>query len=121
MNVARVVVQNISRTHELLHVKKQNPVTHHVVRTMRPLSEKIEPGESVECAALRGIREELSPTANVLIDFVQQTPRHEVINETPYRIYDVFARVDLLVTPNNKLFMTRETKWLHYWAWVPII
>lgn len=68
VNVATLTISNPRRPSSVLLESHQLMSDGSVRRRMRPLSEKMTPGESVEAAAERAVREELGPDVRVRVD-----------------------------------------------------
>jgi hypothetical protein len=95
----------------------------------RPLSEKMQPGESVEMAALRGIEQELGLTAEQVT--LLPSDRQPQIIEHPspsypglityYNIYTMEAAVSGLPSSDFSSDEQSPTDPVrrHYWRWVP--
>ncbi|KAL4187006.1 hypothetical protein AMTRI_Chr09g16710 [Amborella trichopoda] len=137
LNVAIVNVRNTDG--QLLLEEKQEMSDGSVRERMRPLSEKMKPGESIEGAAMRAIREELGFALGSFdgVKIVKETYKTQVEEKVSasypglparYVLHCVEARIDCL--PNGEFF-TEEGEYeglsfaedavrviRHYWKWV---
>lgn len=125
-------VQVIIRHKDRVLIETRQEMASGAVRSRnRPLSEKMQPGETIESAARRGLKQELNLSPNQIADlsFNAQTRTAETISPsypgllTHYTIYTVEAEVtglpltDFTSNENSKTDPVRK----HYWCWMPAI